>query len=306
MSDGLHASVATVGHVTHDLYETGLKAGGGAFYSGLTYRALGHPTTLVTTLGEDFRCQNDLRGFEQRAKIGGHTTTFINDYRAGGQRQQLIQAVAPQVPPTRTTADLVHLAPIFGELQLGAWRDVVRRSLVALSIQGLTRSIGERIDDPIGSWLSGVAPAVNPDAHHVTSKVWSPRRAELSWINIVCFSDEDLQGQGRLGATLRREVRHGCYTMGDKGSFVWDGDASWWIGTYRTRAVDATGAGDVFAATFASGLVSGMGAEDAGRRAAAAASIVVEADGAAAIRRIPAELESRAATITSRAEGMPF
>ncbi len=53
--------------------------------------------------------------------------------------------------------------------------------------------------------------------------------------------------------------------LGDRGCYVTDGDAEYWIEAFPVRAVDTTGAGDAFCAGFLHGLISGKGLEACGR-----------------------------------------
>lgn len=53
--------------------------------------------------------------------------------------------------------------------------------------------------------------------------------------------------------------------MGEMGSYVFDGENEWTLPPFRVNAVDATGAGDAFAAGFLAGVVKGYSLEKAGR-----------------------------------------
>lgn len=53
--------------------------------------------------------------------------------------------------------------------------------------------------------------------------------------------------------------------MGEEGSFVKSRDGEWRIPPFRVRAVDATGAGDAFAAGFLAGVLNGFNLETAGK-----------------------------------------
>jgi sulfofructose kinase len=48
-----------------------------------------------------------------------------------------------------------------------------------------------------------------------------------------------------------------CCTLGRDGALAWDGTRFWYARSYRVRAVDTTGAGDLFHAGFAFGLLRG-------------------------------------------------
>src|SRR5258708_811781 len=48
-----------------------------------------------------------------------------------------------------------------------------------------------------------------------------------------------------------------CTTMGEQGALAWDGQRFWYAPAYRVPVVDTTGAGDLFHAGFAYGLLRG-------------------------------------------------
>lgn len=58
--------------------------------------------------------------------------------------------------------------------------------------------------------------------------------------------------QDILGRHKNRAI---CSTLGAGGAVLWDGARFWYAPAYRVRAVDTTGAGDVFHAAFAYGLL---------------------------------------------------
>jgi ribokinase len=81
---------------------------------------------------------------------------------------------------------------------------------------------------------------------------------------------------------IERGVRAAAVQAGDEGDvLVWrDGES--WLPRIRIDAVDATGAGDAFAATIASALAEGKPLIEAGRMASAAAALATTAIGAQA------------------------
>ncbi|WP_047864194.1 carbohydrate kinase family protein [Rubrobacter aplysinae] len=82
---------------------------------------------------------------------------------------------------------------------------------------------------------------------------------------------DQITGQGVTAAAV---------TLGGAGAVVADGSGCWRVSTPEVEVVDATGAGDVFAAAFLAEWVEGGDTERAGRFAAAAAAISVGAAGA--------------------------
>jgi len=92
-------------------------------------------------------------------------------------------------------------------------------------------------------------------------------------------------GEAGLFRAMQR-IRHGrqcravCSTLGNDGALLWDGERFWYVPSYRVRAVDTTGAGDIFHAAFAFGLLKGWGWRRLLDFSCAAAALNCEALGA--------------------------
>jgi sugar/nucleoside kinase (ribokinase family) len=63
--------------------------------------------------------------------------------------------------------------------------------------------------------------------------------------------------------------------MGERGSFVTDGEQSYTVAPFKVDAVDATGAGDAFAAGFVCGVLNNFGLEASARLGNAAGALCV-------------------------------
>ena len=84
-----------------------------------------------------------------------------------------------------------------------------------------------------------------------------------------------------LPALQRRyEFRVTCATLGEGGALVWDGKRFWYSPSFRVRAVDTTGAGDLFHAGFAYGLLHEWGWRRVLEFSCAAAGLNCMAEGA--------------------------
>ncbi len=86
-------------------------------------------------------------------------------------------------------------------------------------------------------------------------------------------------------------VRNIAITLGERGSFISDGQDTRWIAALHISAIDTVGAGDCFTAWLAVGIAEGMPLADAARRATAAAAISVTRSGAQASMPTRAEIE---------------
>jgi sugar/nucleoside kinase (ribokinase family) len=82
-------------------------------------------------------------------------------------------------------------------------------------------------------------------------------------------------------SALRREAKKAAVTRSEKGAIIIEGDKTFEIGAFPIESfVDATGAGDAYAAGFLFGYTAGMGYRKAGELGALAASHVIQKIGA--------------------------
>lgn len=79
---------------------------------------------------------------------------------------------------------------------------------------------------------------------------------------------------------LKHLVPNFAVTLGDKGSFIYWDKKIFEIPAYKVKAVDTTGAGDMFAAGILFGILKGLDMQKAGRLASFSASRVVSQFGA--------------------------
>jgi sulfofructose kinase len=71
-----------------------------------------------------------------------------------------------------------------------------------------------------------------------------------------------------------------CTTMGERGALAWDGNRFWYAAAYRVPVLDTTGAGDLFHAGFAFGLLRGWDTQRTLEFGCAAAGLNCTAHGA--------------------------
>lgn len=105
-----------------------------------------------------------------------------------------------------------------------------------------------------------------------------------------------------------------CATMGEQGALAWDGHRFWYASAYRVAVADTTGAGDLFHAGFAYGLLHGWDLQHILEFGCAAAGLNCRAHGArggidsprsierlrTAGRRLPGQFSSRALAQAAR------
>lgn len=249
------------GHVTLDHAGDRLVPGGSVYYASRAYRALGAAARAFTAAGPDFPAADALAGVEAAVAPARETTRFVNAYLPGGLREQRVEAAAPPLDPAALPAawreaDVLHLAPVLGELRPRDLVPLVRARVVGLGVQGLVRAVGAggRVEHP-------------------------PREiepADLAGVDAALLGEDELRGGGDLLSRLAAAVPIVVLTRGPRGCEVIVRGRTHRVGVHPAREVDPTGAGDVFAAGFLLGLARGMAPPEAARLGAGAASVIVE------------------------------
>ena len=84
-----------------------------------------------------------------------------------------------------------------------------------------------------------------------------------------------VEGMEAAKNAIRKVAKEFVITKGKDGALVFDGEEYHEIDPFPTEAVDATGAGDMFAGAFLYGINNGLSHADAGKLASAASSAVV-------------------------------
>jgi hypothetical protein len=205
--------------------------------------------------------------------VGEKTTVFLNDYPKDGPRIQWVEFVAPAIPPDVvrgrvSEADILFIAPVFGEMSLGEWTHAVEARIVGVGLQGFLK-------------MKGLPHPTVPRRHGVVRRPFRVEPSRKLNVDVVFLSEEDIAvfGDDALLPALTETVPLVVMTRGEKGATIFDDQRQTHIGAYATDAVDPTGAGDTFSAAFLYALATHATPEQAGRLAAAAASIVVEGQG---------------------------
>lgn len=221
-----------IGHVAHDLTPEGPRLGGTAAYAALTARALGAQVGMVTASGPETSL-TALKAIPVISLESPQSTTFENIYTEHGRVQYLRGQAAridlKNVPDSWRRASIVHLGPIADEID-SVLPENFSPSLLGLTPQGWMRR-----------W----------DAENrVSSREWKDAEPALEKADAVVLSREDVNGNDELIEHMAHQTRVLAVTEGPAGSVLyWHGDRR------RFRAphvceVDATGAGDIYAAAF--------------------------------------------------------
>ena len=224
-----------IGHLSQDLTPEGPRLGGTAAYSALTAHALGLRVGVVTAWGGEppLGALAGTDGITVSMIPTPHTTTFENVYTPAG-RIQYIHRTAPRIDTSHVAQEwrrtpIIHIGPIAQEVS-PLLAEGFSPDLLCLTPQGWLRT-----------W--------DGDGR-VLPCVWPEAQAALSKAAAAAISIEDVGGdEGQIEA-MALACRVLAVTEGPAGArLYWNGD----LRRFRAPAmpeVDATGAGDIFAAAF--------------------------------------------------------
>jgi len=221
-----------VGHVAADITPTGVQLGGTVSYSALTARALGLRVGIVTASGEGAPLQI-LNGIPIVNVPSEYSTTFENIKTENGRRQILHHQASPilldHIPQVWRSAPIIHLAPIARELDLSL-AEKLSGSLLGITPQGWMRVWDENGE--------------------VSASAWENSDQSLRYAGAVVLSVEDINRDLELIEEMAHQTRILCLTEGEAGAVLyWNGDRRRFRPPVMDE-VDATGAGDIFAAAF--------------------------------------------------------
>lgn len=221
-----------IGHITQDVVPDGFVPGGTASYSSLTAHAFGLSVGILTSYAQDVILP-DLRDIQVVSTISENSTVFENKYTKEGRHQRILsraEILHPnQIPQTWASPKIVHLGPIADEVD-PSFLKAFPNSFVGVTPQGWYRS-----------W----------DADgKISFKNYIEAKHYLQYADAVVLSIEDLQFDEGIIADLVYGIRVLVITEGSCGARVyWNGDVRNFRAPEKSE-VDATGAGDIFAASF--------------------------------------------------------
>ena len=221
-----------IGHVTEDITSAGPRLGGTTTFSSLTALSLGLRVGIVTAMSDKTPLKA-LEGIRVVNNPSQHTTTFENIYAQDGRTQILHRRAAlipfESVPEVWRKAPIIHLGPVAQEIS-GVLPKDFTGSMIGITPQGWMRT-----------W---------DNAGHVVPYAWESSQTLLPQAGAVVISRDDVGGDEELIESMAHQTRILAVTEASAGSVLyWNGDRR------RFRApeveeVDATGAGDIYAAAF--------------------------------------------------------
>ena len=247
-----------VGHVTIDRVKGEKRLGGAAAYAALAARHLGVNVALVTSAGPDFPYWDRFTGI-YRKTIGSEHTTELEHYYLDGERHQRVHHVASSI-----RAEHVSELPVADDAAVLYCPVVheVEAPLTALAPKGLTAVAPQGF---FRQW---------DDTGNISTRAWDGAERALEQADIVCMSEEDTAVPEELAETFAGKAF--VVTQGRSGCRVYAGADIFNFPALPAQEVDATGAGDVFAAAFVVALRRGDSLPDAVRFATREAAAAVE------------------------------
>jgi sugar/nucleoside kinase (ribokinase family) len=221
-----------VGHVTADIMDDGVRLGGTAAFSGLTAKALGLKSGMLTSYADNLDT-TPIKTLSVKNKISEETTTFKN-ISDGIERTQYLYHVAKQL--TRTDLPnfdhppaILHLGPVANEVDPEIL-NCFPNSLRCLTPQGWFRKTNQN--------------------NQVEIQRWKDCNKHLSKAHVAVISQDDVQRDEERIASMASSISVFVVTESYKGARVyWNNDARF-INAPEVKYADDTGAGDIFASAF--------------------------------------------------------
>jgi sugar/nucleoside kinase (ribokinase family) len=255
-----------VGHVTLDHFGDVVRPGGAALFAAVTAHRLGLSAAILTSHAADFPLEAIPPQIEVVSLESAATTVFEHRHRAGRRTLRLLSGASPlaarDVPPDWRGAGLVMLAPVAAEVDPGLV-EAFEDATIAAEGQGWLRAVGP--DGVIGP------------------RPWTPERGLLDRLQALFLSAEDVRGQESAMLEWLQRLPLAVLTAGRAGALLYVNGERFEVRAHPARVVDATGAGDVFAATFLVRYHLEDDPWEAAAAAACAASLSLEAEGWAAV-----------------------
>lgn len=250
-----------IGHIAVDLTPSGKQLGGTVSYSSLTAQAMGLRVGIVTSVAEDANLEllNGIQIFNIPTK---HSTTFENVKTENGRKQtlhhQATKINSNHIPAEWKHSPIVHLAPIAQEVDV----DLIKyfdTSFIGVTPQGWMRVWDE-----------------NGQVKYIA---WENSEQVLGQVGGVVLSLEDVNQDLEKVEWMASHANLLCLTEGELGCVLyWHGDRRRFR-PIEVDEVDATGAGDIFAAAFFARLYQTKDAWEAARFATNLAAYSVTRNG---------------------------
>jgi sugar/nucleoside kinase (ribokinase family) len=255
-----------IGHIAVDLTPNGKQLGGTVSYAALTAKAMGLRVGIVTSVGDDANLEI-LHGIQIVNISTVQSTTFENVKTENGRKQTLHHQATKidltHIPEEWKNVPIVHLAPIAQEVDIDVIKSFNQDSFIGVTPQGWMRAWDEN--------------------GRVYAKDWENSEQVLGQVGGVVLSLEDVNRDLEKVEWFAHHTNRLCVTEGADGAVLyWHGDRRRFR-PIEVEEVDATGAGDIFAAAFFARLHQTKDAWEAARFATNLAAYSVTRNGLSGI-----------------------
>ena len=262
-------SYLILGHLTQDLTPSGVQLGGTVAYAGLTACSLGHAVRMVTSFPQEPNLPA-VGKMTIHCCLSKKATCFENIMQNGTRSQycysQAENILPDCIPASWLQSSIVHLGPVIQEIPPETVQLFKKHPFVCATPQGWMRSWDE-----------------NGSIHPIQ---WDWAEQVLPIMKAVVLSVEDVGGDEKIIEEMVRLCKIFVVTEAEDGARVyWKGDARYFPAP-NLPIVDATGAGDIFAAAFFSRLFFTDDPWQAARVAVQLASLSVSRSGLQSIPTI--------------------
>ncbi|MCB0062812.1 MAG: ribokinase [Caldilineaceae bacterium] len=240
---------------------------------------LGAKVALLARIGKDTRGDTLMARF---AAEGVDTSHVLRDADAAtgialvhvtesGEKQIF---VAPGANDQLTAADIADAAPLFANARVLLTQLEIPQESVMAALQQAKNAGLQTILDP-------APPRALPDKLLRLVDLIKPNSAEAKSITGIQVSDQNAAHKAAQ-ALLDKGIKTVAVQAGEAGNLLVWGEDERWLPRIEVDSVDATGAGDAFAAALAVALAEGRPLTEAGPFASAAAALTTTNVGAQA------------------------
>jgi sugar/nucleoside kinase (ribokinase family) len=255
-----------IGHVTIDIIDGERRLGGAVSYAALAAHRLGLAVAVITAAGEDFPYWDRFEGILTKTIASPHTTQLEHTFVDGRRAQRVLElasAIRGEHLAGLPLADdaAVLYCPVVHEIEAPLVR-LAPRGLSAVAPQGFFREW-----DETGS---------------ISMREWDEADDALARADIVCMSEHDAEVPDELAERFTGKAF--VITRGRDGCRVYTGADVFDFPAAPARELDATGAGDVFAAALVIALRRNDSIPNAIGFASRAAAAAVESVGVEGLR----------------------
>jgi sugar/nucleoside kinase (ribokinase family) len=270
--------ICCVGHITSDKVVTTnatmYMPGGTAFYFSYPFATLDVNYLLVTAVAEQeihYVTALRKRGIDVKVQQSVHTVCFENIYEENTDFRT--QHVSQEADPfsleslLEVDAKIYHLGPLLAtDISLPVIKALSEKGRVSLDVQGYLRMVKDG---------------------KVFTADWPEKVQALAYVEILKADEAELRAltgiaEVRPAAELVASwgVKELVITNGSQGSLIYSNGIFYPIPAFQPKTlVDATGCGDTYMAGYLYQYIKGADEEQAGRFAAALATLKMESAG---------------------------